>query len=186
MEKAQPFGPLQKPLIVLVIGECGDGKSSLIRHFYESTPKGTQLKIMHHFNANLELPDPPGVGASTSGVTKRATAYPVLIGTRSVVLIDSPGVGDSDIKPEQILAGLMKELESDVLNAVLLCTAMPKKRLTMGQKFCTDLIDRLLMKNASGRISSWWAHRKIFTTLARQRRNSLQNGNAGAPICLPL
>jgi hypothetical protein len=144
MEKAQPFDPLQKPLIVLVVGECGDGKSSLIRHFYESTPKGTQLKIMHHFNANLELPDPPGVGASTSGVTKRATAYPVLIGTRSVILIDSPGVGDSDIKPEQILAGLMKELESDVLNAVLLCTAMPKKRLTMGQKFCTDLIDRAI------------------------------------------
>jgi predicted GTPase len=141
---AREFDSLEKPLIVLVVGECGDGKSSLIRHFYESTPKDTQRKIMHHFNSNLELPDPPGVGASTSGVTKQATAYPVVIGTRSVILIDTPGVGDSDIKPEQILAGLMKELESDVLNVVLLCLAMPKKRLTMGQKFCTRLIDKAI------------------------------------------
>jgi hypothetical protein len=141
MSDSDALDSLERPLILLVVGECGDGKSSLIRHFYDTTPEAIKKEILRCLHPGLPLPDPPKAGDCTAGITKRSTLYPVVIGHRRVLLIDTPGFGDTDIKPEQILAGLVAELESDELNGVLLCSSMANSRLTMGQKFCVDLIN---------------------------------------------
>ena len=99
------------------------------------------------FPTGTSLPKSPVCGDDIRGVTKGATLYPVRIGNRDALLVDTPGIGDRDVKEAEILVQLQIQLQLDIVNGVLLCTSMPNSRLTKGQKFCIDLIDAAIDEN---------------------------------------
>ena len=116
MEKFHPI-PRGKvvPMNLMVIGECGDGKSSLI----------SELTIGE---------DKPEAGRRPQGVTKDMKSFRTMIGGQHVNLIDTPGVGDSDIKPTEICVQIDNFFSKFPVHGVLLCSSISKNRITQGAR----------------------------------------------------
>jgi GTPase SAR1 family protein len=130
--------------VFLVIGEAGKGKSTLIRHFCESTPTKDRERISAlapRVNFKTALPD---CGDDTGGVTKDPDFYAVRVDGRDVVLIDMPGMqagSKTAAKPAELLGLFLAILKQSYLqlNGVLSCVKVGD-RFTMGQDFCQQLI----------------------------------------------
>merc|ERR1711988_1672501 len=80
---------------ILVIGECGEGKSTLIKFFAKS--HGVPVGAL------------PVTGRDLNGVTKDLMKYDCgIINGVHVYLIDTPGVGDEKVKTG-ILVGMIED-----------------------------------------------------------------------------
>jgi len=113
-------------LNIMVLGECGDGKSQLIKHYTDK--------------AGIEGPVP---GMDAKGKTKDIKKYNVgNIRGRAVTLIDTPGVGDMDVKVGQLVAMIEAFLENDKVNGIILCSGVHQNRITLGARVMAMLADK--------------------------------------------
>jgi len=90
-------------LKVLVLGGAGNGKSSL---------------ILNNLSANE--PNKPNVGDDCDGITKRIDIYkgrPLRSG-KSVIWVDSPGLGDADCKPAAVIAAYEMAFNPELLKGI--------------------------------------------------------------------
>eukprot|EP00931_Biecheleriopsis_adriatica_P102247 TRINITY_DN7723_c0_g1_i3.p1 TRINITY_DN7723_c0_g1~~TRINITY_DN7723_c0_g1_i3.p1 ORF type:complete len:585 (-),score=192.27 TRINITY_DN7723_c0_g1_i3:566-2320(-) len=119
---------------LLVVGEAGDGKSTLIK--------------------NLKLPEEkePRTGRSVQGVTKQLGIYrarPLDDGT-PVVLLDTPGIGDHDVTPMKLIAMIEEVLKAEGfqeqtgggLDGILVTSPTPKDRFGLGGQVVKILVDK--------------------------------------------
>jgi len=80
--------------ILLVVGECGDGKSTLVNALRDPERSGEAAS-----------------GLCSRGVTKEITAFVGCeIDGHGIDLLDTPGVGDQDVTPMAVLTLIEREL----------------------------------------------------------------------------
>ena len=116
---------------VLVVGECGDGKSALTKHFLE--------------RGGGEVKEVPLVGLDPNGVTKVINCYSAgEMGGCKVFFLDTPGVGDRDVTVGKLVAeieGFLKHFPGGV-QGVLLCSNISKLRVTLGARVVAKLAEK--------------------------------------------
>ena len=84
----------EPPGTVLIVGECGDGKSSLLNKIRDPNRSGQAAS-----------------GLRSRGVTKEIKAYVGMpIAGREIDYFDTPGDGDMDVTPMDLLALIEQEL----------------------------------------------------------------------------
>lgn len=117
---------------MLVIGECGDGKSSLVAKLIDKNfEKGDQL---------LEI------AKKARGVTKHINVYggPAK-GNKRILLWDTPGIGDKDITAMELLSRievlLGKRGQVD-FGAVLVTNKIANNRVTLGAQIVQTIVDK--------------------------------------------
>ena len=108
---------METPKRLLVIGEVGDGKSTLVNALRDPT-KGSAADV----------------GKRARGVTKSITSYVgKKIGGRDVQILDTPGVGDKDTPVQQLFVNLEEELtDKDPIDGVIVTTPIPDGRIKLG------------------------------------------------------
>ena len=100
-------GITARPKILLVTGEVGDGKSSLINHFQHAThpdDNQTLVELLPEIIREEALKSSAVAGAHQKGVTKEMSIHPAMIGMQPVFLLDTPGFGDAEVRPDEIMA----------------------------------------------------------------------------------
>jgi GTPase SAR1 family protein len=161
-------------LNILILGETGVGKSTFINAFvnylsYETLPDAmkadglnwvipcsfsTQKMDRSDPNSRIEQikvmvgsRDDEQDGAKGASATQQTTVYPVTIGTRTIRLIDTPGIGDTrGLEYDQKnMADILKTLSSyDELHGILILLKSNNARLTTMFSFCvTELLTHL-------------------------------------------
>lgn len=168
-------------LNLLVVGECGDGKSTLIKKFAVA--------------GNI-----PKCGLDPNGVTKELTRYDCgTICGRRVSMIDSPGVGDGEITPAKLAVLIEAALThaNIKVQGVLLTSGVHSNRVTLGANVCAMLVDKgfvggmakwdeiILVGTQSDRCSA--PEIQNFRTNLLAKLNQRVNGNItkAAVICIP-
>lgn len=139
-------------LNLLVVGECGDGKSTLIKKLTRGTEK-------------------PITGMDGDGVTKDIKKYDAgEIGGRQVTLLDSPGTGDKHITPGKLVIMLETFLKGDTVHGVLMCSNIAKNRVTLGAKVAALLAE----KGFTGE-SKWDGFVLVGTQADRCKKKEIEN-----------
>lgn len=117
-----------EPFRVLVVGECGDGKSMLIKAFLKTY--GGQ------WNENLQS------GIAAKGVSKEVVPYKFTFGGRPAVIFDTPGIGDGTVKLPQLVAAIELALKSgpNKCHAIMICSKMSNNRVNLGAQIVASLI----------------------------------------------
>ena len=116
---------------LLVVGECGDGKSTLIDAMRD--------KARSH---------QPLCGKSPQGVTKEVVVYPCsACDGYSMNLIDTPGVGDHGVTPADLLKKIEHVLErQDLLpgglSGLLVTTPVPDGRIRLGAQVVKTIVEK--------------------------------------------
>lgn len=125
------LGAKKNPKIFLVVGECGDGKSTLINALRDPLRSGE-----------------PKAGLCSRGVTKNIEAFVGLpIEGVQVDYLDTPGVGDMDVTPMKVLTLIEQELMSDQINGtdaidgVIVTTPVPDGRVKLGAQVVQLLVE---------------------------------------------
>jgi GTP-binding protein EngB required for normal cell division len=111
----------------LVIGECGDGKSTLINSLRDT-----------------QRSEVPKQGKNARGVTKSITPYcGKPIGDQQTVYFDSPGIGDKDITAMKLIAAITEFLTTSKiqLDGVLVTNQIPDARMRMGAQVVQILVN---------------------------------------------
>ena len=96
VEVSAPGPPLfdEKPIVLLVVGECGDGKSTMVNALRD-----------------CEQSSEAKTGKAARGVTKSITGYTCRpINGRPVLVLDTPGIGDLDVAAASLLSLLEERL----------------------------------------------------------------------------
>lgn len=118
-------------LRLLVVGECGDGKSTLINNLLELT--GEQAA-----RANR----------SPTGTTKEIKAYysNKYINDKHLVVLDTPGVGDHDITAMALLGMIEAELaargDKEALDGVIVTSPCTDGKVRLGAQVVQTLVDK--------------------------------------------
>jgi len=126
---------------LLIVGECGDGKSTLV-NLLCGIEEGSR--------------DACKTGMRSSGVTKEIVdkkAKP--IGGCEIIILDSPGVGDRDVSPMQLLTLIEAALsaEGQRLDGVIVTTKVSDCRVRMGAQVVMGLVDKGFV--APGKGNKW-------------------------------
>jgi len=136
-EKAS-FDP-EQPFRILVVGECGDGKSTVIKAFLK-TYGGKWTKELQ-------------TGVTATGVSKEVVAYPITIGGRRAEIFDTPGVGDGTVKIPHLVAAIEVALKKNQCHAIMICSQMGKNRVGLGAQIVASLIKSgIVEKNQKGHV----------------------------------
>jgi len=115
---------------MLVVGECGDGKSTLISSLRDPNCSGE-----------------PVCGRNPEGVTKDILLYrcPDIDGV-PMNIIDTPGVGDANVTPIALIAMLETFLGSDMvpggIRGVIVTTPIPDCRIKLGAQVVQIIVDK--------------------------------------------
>lgn len=134
-------------LNVLVVGEIGDGKSTMIEAFRDR--HGT----------------PARSGLDPRGVTKEITMYPATItgarASRRLFFIDTPGIGDHDISMVTFLTLLETCLAPGMvpgeIHAILVTCPVPRCRLGQGRLLLQQLIQLGFQGPGRDIYATWFA-----------------------------
>eukprot|EP00438_Fugacium_kawagutii_P005506 Skav227050 [mRNA] locus=scaffold72:707722:710913:- [translate_table: standard] len=118
------------PINMLVVGECGDGKSTLIDNLRDKT-KSAQ----------------PATGKNAKGVTKEIMMYPCPdVGGAPVNLIDTPGVGDWDCTVIQLVsmieAFLTEGMVPGGIRGVVVTLPVNDARIKLGAQIVQAVVDK--------------------------------------------
>ncbi|KAF4631768.1 hypothetical protein G7Y89_g6371 [Cudoniella acicularis] len=161
-------------LNVLILGETGVGKSTFINAFVnyltfetlDDAKKAEELnwvipcsfstQTMDRSNPDRKIEeikvqvgsrDDESDGSKGASATQRTTVYPVTIGSSTIRLIDTPGIGDTRglAYDQQNMADILSTLSSyDELHGVLILLKSNNARLTVTFSFCvTELLTHL-------------------------------------------
>lgn len=121
----EPIGQ-EKPLVILVVGECGDGKSTVIN--------------------NLVGKNLAKTGKAARGVTKDIEVYEAKIDGRLVYVIDTPGIGDQDVDAMTLLSMIENHLKDGTkLNGVVVTSPVTDGRVKLGAQVVQALVDKGFM-----------------------------------------
>jgi hypothetical protein len=104
-----------------VVGECGDGKSSLINSL---------TKSQH----SIQIDDNP------EGVTKECACYRMELSGAEIVVIDTPGVGDCDVNPQQLIVMIEQILQHVTVQGVII-TSKDYTRVKLGGALVAKIIN---------------------------------------------
>jgi energy-coupling factor transporter ATP-binding protein EcfA2 len=121
--------PRQKT--ILVIGECGDGKSTLVN----------RLRGISGSEADAD-----GVGACLAGINKNGITKSLLdydappINGHPVRIIDSPGIGDRDVPIERLVSLLTSRLQEGELHGLIVTTEACNTRIKLGAQVVKALV----------------------------------------------
>jgi len=121
----------QRSFRILVVGECGDGKSTLINNLL-----------------GLQGERAAAAGRSERGLTKMITAYgsDKYIGDKQLVVLDSPGVGDQDVSAMTLLSLIEENLaardDDDALDGVIVTSPVTDGRVKLGAQVVQTLVDK--------------------------------------------
>lgn len=124
---AEPTVRIAQPALpgFLVLGEVGVGKSTLV--------------------AQMSGPMGPRAGLNPAGGTKKATGFWCMIShgttTRTVLLIDSPGIGVKPVNMNLVVTEISHACAGVELHGVILCTKILDNRLTMGAAVSLKILE---------------------------------------------
>lgn len=117
-----PALPLRR---LLIVGEVGDGKSTMINSLRDP--------------ARSESAD---AGRAARGVTKEIKSYVGKpINGHPVELLDTPGVGDKDITPTKLISMLEARLLPPI-DGVLVTNPIPDGRVKLGAQVVSTIVDK--------------------------------------------
>ena len=116
---------------LLVVGEVGDGKSTLINALRDPA--------LSHSKADA--------GRGARGITKKIRSYAGLpINGQRIELIDTPGVGDMDITPTKLISLLEAELgshnKSIQIDGLLVTSPVPDGRVKLGAQVVRRIVEK--------------------------------------------
>lgn len=161
-------------LNILILGETGVGKSTFINAFvnyltFETLDEAIQTEELNwvipcsfsthimdrskpdnsidEIKIQVGFRDDEHDGTKGASATQRTTVYPVTIGTRTIRLIDTPGIGDTRgvEYDRKNIADILQTLSSyDELHGVLILLKSNAARLTVSFAYCiTELLTHL-------------------------------------------
>jgi len=114
---------------LLVVGEVGDGKSTMVSALRDPA----------------QAP-PAETGKHPRGITKAITDYVGLpINGQRIELIDTPGIGDMDITPTKLISLLEERLGSHNqahVDGVLVTTPVADGRIKLGAQVVATIVDK--------------------------------------------
>merc|ERR1711998_11594 len=125
---------------LLVVGECGDGKTTLVNGLRDPSKDNPNIDDSDHAKGRADL--------DAEGVTKQLMVYPgkdlTLPDGRKceVTIIDTPGVGDADVNVMKLMAMLESALGSLDLHCVLVTNKITDGRIRMGARVAKKLVEK--------------------------------------------
>jgi hypothetical protein len=127
-------------LRLIIFGEVGVGKSKLICQLYKMTSDDDKLRIWRLFFDNDRYPSPPVSKSTRKAVTQNAKIYPIMIGDKDALLVDTPGLGAKEDDSYRILCGIEVMVELiGAFDAVLYATKTTD-RDRMGGKVMVEIL----------------------------------------------
>lgn len=123
---------MREPKWMVVIGQCGDGKSTLINNLL-----GRDAAVR------------AATGKRARGVTKEIQVYPgePLEDGTPLMLLDTPGVGDMDVPPTVLVSMIevalaARQLTAGGIDAVVVTVSVIDNRINLGTQVVKALVQR--------------------------------------------
>ncbi|KAI1419081.1 hypothetical protein F5Y12DRAFT_789359 [Xylaria sp. FL1777] len=176
---------------ILILGETGVGKSTFINAFvnyltFESLDDAKAADELHSvipcsFSTQIMNRDSPDGrieqikiqvgkredekdGSKGASATQQTTVYPVTIGSRTIRLIDTPGIGDTrGIQyDKKNMADILATLSSyDELHGILILLKSNNSRLTVTFNFCMKELLTHLHRSAASNMAFGFTNTRI-------------------------
>ena len=95
---------------IIVMGDTGHGKSSLIKNLQTSASKSM-----------YGAPEVASEGGNALGTTKEQSAFACKIGPHEVLMYDTPGLGDPTVKISETLANISERITNRGIDLIIVC-----------------------------------------------------------------